>query len=140
MLTLVEKKIAVEPIFEPDKIGSIFIPDQAKSRANQGIVKYIGPGVTSVAVGDHILFGGYIGTTIHLEGEGTLIVVEEPFVQAVIHDGVTNVPGLFFKDKQGNFFSATYEMAVMLLREAVRESEIFKRQLKGYKPNEKEED
>jgi co-chaperonin GroES (HSP10) len=119
MLSLCETKIAVEPLFEPDRIGHIYIPDQAKARANQGIVKYIGSGVKTVKIGDHILFGGYVGTTIHLEGEGVLIIVEEEFIQAIIHDEVKAIPGLYCKGKYGDYFPATHEIAIKLIRDCI---------------------
>jgi co-chaperonin GroES (HSP10) len=140
MLTLPRTKIAVEILFEPDMIGSLYVPDQAKARANQGLVKYIGPAVNSVQIGDHILFGGYIGNTIHLEGEGSLIIVEEEFVQAIIIDEPTHVPGLFCKNKFGDFFPATLESALPLLRDTIRSSKVFQKQIKFYNERKEEDD
>ena len=140
MLTLPRTKIAVEPLFEPDMIGSIVIPDQAKARANQGIVKYIGPEVRSIEVGDHILFGGYIGNTIHLEGEGSLIIVEEEFVQAIIHDEIIPVPGLYCKEKFGDYFPATSSTVAKLLRDSITSSETFQKQLAFSKTRQRDED
>ena len=69
-----------------DKVGSIYIPDAAKERPNQGDVIAVGPGkVTSegyhipleVQVGDKILFGKYAGTEVKLDGRELLIVRED---------------------------------------------------------------
>lgn len=128
MLTLSDTKIAVEPLEEPDRIGSIILVDQAKSRSNQGIVKYIGPTVSSVQVGDHVLFGGYAGHVIHLEGEGKLIILAEEFIQAIIHDDILDVPGLYFKSKDGSYFPATLEGSITLIKEAHQESDLYKKQ------------
>lgn len=136
MLTLNGSKIAVEPLKEPDKIGSIHILEQSKSRANQGIVKYIGPDVSSsIEVGDHVLFGGYSGTTIHLEGEGHLIILQEEFIQAILHDDILTVPGLFFRirnmENQGEleYYPASYEMAISLCKDAITQSELFQKRV-----------
>ena len=126
MLTLLGSKVAVEPLFEPDQIGSIIIPDQAKARANQGIVKYIGPEVTELEVGDHVLFSGYTGTTVRLEGEGALIIMPQEFIQCAIKDDTLPIPGLYFKLKSGEFISATYETVVTLLADAVQNGDFFK--------------
>src|SRR3990167_3245371 len=134
MLTMIGSKIAVEPLIEPDRIGMIWIPEQAKARANQGIVKYIGPDVKDVQVGDYILFGGYVGTTIHLEDEGLLIIVEEPFVQVIIHDNtILEIPGLYYKAWTGEFFPATLESATTLMRDAFMKSPQFLAQLRNRK-------
>lgn len=128
MLTMVGTKIAVEPLDEPDQIGSIYVPDSAKTRINQGIVKYIGPDVTSIEVGSHVLFSGYTGTVITLEGEGRLIVLEEQFVQCLVYDDSLEIPGLYHLERDGKPFPATYESIITLIRHAYSESHAFKRQ------------
>ena len=130
MLTMIGKKIAMDPLEEPDKIGEIYVPDQAKSRMNQGIVKYIGPDVTFVQVGDHVLFSGYTGTVIFVEGEGKLIVAEEDFIQAIIHDDKVPIYGLYHLGEDDSIFPAHYESAIQLIREAFQESEAYKKQRK----------
>lgn len=64
----------------------IYAPEQAKQRLDQGIVKYRGPDTKDVRVGDHVFFSGYSGTRVSIEGEGTLVVMEEEFVEAIIND------------------------------------------------------
>lgn len=87
-----------------DKVGSIFIPDAARERPNQGDVIGVGPGrrfkcvfdddgdgdwhkhkakdggcriPLEVRVGDKILFGKYAGTDVKVDGRELLIVKEE---------------------------------------------------------------
>lgn len=99
MITLVKRKIAVKPILDPDKIGSLYVPDVAKERSDQGIVKYVGPNVKDVKIGDHILFSGYTGTTVQFEndGDGVLIIFDERFTVCILNGPDTNVNGLYFR-------------------------------------------
>lgn len=74
-----------------DKVGSIFIPDAAKERPNQGDVLAVGLGrrfedkercrigriPLEVKVGDKILFGKYSGTEVKVDGRELLIVRED---------------------------------------------------------------
>ncbi len=85
-LSLLENKIAVIPLEEPDRIGHIWIPDQAKQRTDQGVVRYKGPDVKELFLGDHVLFSGYTGTKISVEGEGVFFVMREDDVVARIDD------------------------------------------------------
>ena len=62
MITLLENRIAIQPVFDSDRIGSIYIPDQAKSRCKQGLVKYVGPDVKDIKPLDYVFFPGYSGT------------------------------------------------------------------------------
>lgn len=126
MIRLQGNKVASTPIFDPDKIGRIYIPDQAKERCDQGIVKYIGPDVEWVRPNDYILFSGYTGTLIRLEGEGMLIVMPEDFVSCIIEPPNTDIEGLYFRGKDGTYFTATYEQAVELLARGIEESEWHK--------------
>lgn len=115
MIRLPLNKIAVEPLQDPDKIGSLYVPDMAKQRCDQGIVRYIGPDVKDIGVGDHVLFSGYTGQTVALEGEGVLIILPEDFVVARIDDIGTTITGLYFMDEDGSYFTATYEQIFYLI-------------------------
>lgn len=99
MIELIGKRIAVRPIFDPDvSPGGIIIPDQAKERCDQGIVKYVGPLVKDVKIGDYVIFSGYTGQMIAIEGEGKLIMFEEQWVVAKLDEvPKTDVPGLYFR-------------------------------------------
>jgi co-chaperonin GroES (HSP10) len=130
MLTLNKNNIAVVPVFDSDKTeGGLWIPDVAKKRANQGVVKYIGKDVKDISVGDYVLFSGYTGTTVRLGGgEGVVIILHKDFVNAkiLLTDAVI-VPGLFFQDRnpimgvESAYFPATYEQAVPLLAAALQD-------------------
>lgn len=87
MIKLYGDKVGIIPIFDPEKSkGGIIIPDEAKERCKQGIVKYVGPLVTRVGIGAYVLFGGYTGQLFQLEGEGKLIIMPEDFILAEIED------------------------------------------------------
>jgi len=72
------------PLDDPEKIGRIWIPDTAKQRIDQGVVVYKGPEVKDVKIGDHVFFGGYAGTRVSIEGEGTFIILVEDQCLAVL--------------------------------------------------------
>lgn len=122
MIRLTGTKIAVDPILDSDMTrGGLYIPDIAKERADQGIVKYIGPDCKDVEIGDYVLFSGYSGSTVRLEDEGLLIIMYEEFVTCKIEPPDTEVPGVFFRDREGLYFPATYEMAIELIRLAFQD-------------------
>ena len=69
-----------------NKQGSIFIPDSAKEKPQQGEVKGVGSGKLSekgerippeVKVGDRILFGKYSGSEVKVDGEEYIIFRED---------------------------------------------------------------
>jgi co-chaperonin GroES (HSP10) len=83
-LKMLGRDLAIIPIEDPDRIGHIIIPEEAKQRADQGVVKYKGPDVRFLSVGDHVLFSGYTGEKVSLNDEGVLIVMSEEDVLAVL--------------------------------------------------------
>jgi len=98
MIKVPREKIAVSPIFDPDESpGGIIIPDIAKERCDQGMVKYIGADVEDIEIGDYVLFSGYTGTTVKLDGEGYLIIMHKDFVTCKVDNPDTDVAGLYFK-------------------------------------------
>lgn len=130
-LSVPGNKIAVVPLFDTTKVGSLYIPEQARERSDQGIVKYIGPLVEDIKPGDHVIFSGYTGTLLHIDGEGILIVLPEEFVEAKLdyqnHSIVTtDIPGLYFKGEDGEYFLATYEMAMNLITQGIEETDWWK--------------
>jgi co-chaperonin GroES (HSP10) len=129
MIRLTENKIAVEPIWDSDysPSGLIIIPDEAKERCDQGIVKYVGPKVKDLKIGDYVLFSGYTGTTVRLEGEGIFIIMREDFVTAIVEEPATDIPGLYFRDKNGEYWTATYEMAMRLMAKRLQEIQPLKK-------------
>jgi co-chaperonin GroES (HSP10) len=130
MLRLPPHKVAVTPLFDTLKYGSLYIPEQARERCDQGIVKYIGSGCKWIKIGDHVTFSGYTGTLLSLEGEGLLIILPEEFAVAVIeYNGAeiakVEIPGLFFKGADGEFFEATYEMVTNLVAKGIEDSKMW---------------
>jgi hypothetical protein len=130
MLRLLAKNVGIIPIHDAEKIGHIWVPDVAKERVDQGIVKYLGPDCEYAKVGAFVTFSGYSGTRISITdperpdqpGED-LIILNEKWLHAEIVDlPSTDVPGLYFKDRDGEYFNATYEMAMMLIGRALQEA------------------
>ena len=115
-------QVAITPIYDPEMVGSLYVPDMAKERVDQGIVKYVGSSCKWLEVGEYVLFSPYAGGTVQLEGEGTLIFMIERLVLAKVGDSewmTTSVPGLFHKDRDGNYFHATVESAFPLIRDTL---------------------
>lgn len=85
-LRMLDDRVAVIPVEDPDTYGSIIIPDVAKKRPDQGVVYSIGPEVVDLKVGDHVLFSAYSGTQVALVDIGTLIIMPEDAVVAWLTD------------------------------------------------------
>lgn len=133
MITVPTTKIACRPLDDPDKSpGGLWIPEIAKERSDQGIVKYVGSACSGhIKPGDIALFSGYSGDVIYLEGEGRLIIMEERSVVAIIQPpDEIDLPGVYFKGKDGEYFTASYEMMIEFMAEGVRDSKWF-RELSG---------
>lgn len=117
--------LVVKPLFDPDiSKGGIHIPTQAKERADQGIVKYVGASVKLVRPGDWVLFSGYSGTYFELEGEGSMITMHERLVIAVI--GPTEwasepISGLYFMTRDGKYHPAPYSLVTSMQEDAIAE-------------------
>ena len=68
------------------KIGGIIVPDTAKEKPQQALVKAVGNGkmldsgervALDLKAGDRILFGKYSGSEINIDGEEYLILKED---------------------------------------------------------------
>jgi chaperonin GroES len=80
-------RILVQRIEEKETIkGGIIIPDTAKEKPQEGVVKAVGNGkilengtklTLEVKEGDRILFGKYSGSEIKIDGEEYLILRED---------------------------------------------------------------
>ena len=80
-------RIVVKRVEEKEqKIGGLFIPDNAKEKPQEGEVVAVGKGKRlddgklvplDVKVGDRILFGKYSGSEIKLDGEEYMIMRED---------------------------------------------------------------
>lgn len=76
---------------EEEKVGSIYVPDTAKERPQQGKVIAIGPGKRdgkdlipmSVKVGDIVLFSKYGGTEVKHGGKDYLILSESDILAII---------------------------------------------------------
>jgi hypothetical protein len=128
MIRLLRKNIAVIPIRDSDKIGSLYIPDTAKSRVDQGIIKYVGPDCEFAMIGAYVTFSGYSGTLFDIADpehpdrqSETLIIMSEDSLYCELMDlPSTDVPGLYFRDRDGEYFPATFEQAVHLCANAMQ--------------------
>jgi len=79
-------KVVVERLeAETKSAGGILIPDSAKEKPMRGMVIAVGPGrvldsgevkALDVKKGDKVLFGGYAGSEVKLDGKDYLIVNE----------------------------------------------------------------
>ena len=85
-------RVLVRPLNEAEeKVGSIFIPDTAKEKPQEGKVEAVGPGVykdgnlvpLEVKVGDKVLYGKYSGTEIKKDGQEYLIVRESDILAVI---------------------------------------------------------
>ena len=120
MLTPLPRKVFVRPLQDPDEIEfasgvKLLVPDSAKGRSDQGIVKYVGADCKTVRIGDHVVFSGYSGDVLEIEGEGKLISLHERAIAAIIHDEPLHIPGLYLKVSEGKFIPATHEGAIEIL-------------------------
>lgn len=104
MIRLKNKQVLIQPIFDSDYYNSqtqlIKIPEYAKERSDQGIIKYMGEDVDpSIKIGDHVIFSGYTGTTIGVDDE-LLILLHSDFIKATLDDiEAYEVPGLYLRGK-----------------------------------------
>lgn len=144
MIRVPNNIVAIIPLFDSDfwnKDSKIIRPASTKERCDQGIVKYKGRDVPSeIKVGDHVFFSGYSGSLFELEDEGKLILIPVDFVVARLDDiPIVEVPGLYFRDKDGEYFQATYEMAMTLVRDGISMAPYFKKiDVKSEKPTTEE--
>ncbi len=86
-------RVIVKRIEEGEtKRGTLFIPDSAKEKPQQGEVKAVGTGRLSekgervameVKAGDRILFGKYGGSEVKVDGEEWLILREDEILGVV---------------------------------------------------------
>lgn len=94
LLRPIGQRVLIEPMPEIDKIGSIFIPQNAREKTLEGHVRQIGTGAKlndgtrrpfGVAIGDKVLFAKFGGTELHIGGKVYKLVHEDD-VMAVLVD------------------------------------------------------
>ena len=88
-------KVVVERLEAEERTaGGIVLPDSAKDKPKQGTVLAVGPGrvlengevkALEIKKGDRVLFGGYAGSEIKLDGKEYLILSESE-IYAVIEN------------------------------------------------------
>lgn len=133
--------VTAEPAlgFQKPKSGNIVLHDEYRERVDQGIVKYIGSGITreknGFGVGDMVIFSGYSGELVSIEGEGLFIILPARFIVASIIPEPTVVDGLYFRSADlvsktfpfaYEYFPATYEKAIELIAQALEETSTLK--------------
>ena len=79
MLKPLGTRVVVEPKeAETMTAGSLYIPDNAKEKPQQGVVVAVGPGAKDepmeVKAGETVLYGKYAGTEVTVDGKKYLIV------------------------------------------------------------------
>ena len=90
-----EDRVLIQRVETEEKTeGGIIVPESAKEKPQEGLVRAVGPGKTNdagervemqVSEGDKVLFGKYSGTEITLQGEEHLILRESELL-AIIED------------------------------------------------------
>ena len=148
MLKLPRNRVACIPIFDSSDTGisgtekgsgTITLLESSRERVDQGIVKYVGAGVTreknGFGIGDMVIFSGYSGELVSIEGEGLFIILPARFVVAQIITKPTEVSGLFFRSvsststkfvpEEYKYFPATYEKAMELIAKALEETSVI---------------
>lgn len=113
MIRLKRHQVALEPIYDSDYYNAqsrlIKIPSTAKERCDQGIIKYLGKDVDpAFHVGNTVIFSGYTGTTVAIDDE-ILIIMNYEFIKAIVDSISCNIPGLYMRDINGNYFPADYK-------------------------------
>jgi len=135
--------------YQKPKSGNIILLDEYRERVDQGIVKYVGAGVTreknGFGIGDMVIFSGYSGELVSIEGEGLFIILPARFIVASIITEPTIIDGLFFESEDADYFPATYEKAMELIAKALEETstvEIAKDRptLEDYKRSEEDDE
>jgi len=86
-------RVVVKPLEQDEaKVGSIYIPDTAKEKPQEGEIVAVGPGKVSdsgdkvdmeVKVGDKVLYGKYSGTEVTVDGEDYLIMRESDILAII---------------------------------------------------------
>jgi co-chaperonin GroES (HSP10) len=137
VLHLTNNKVGIIPIADPDKVGHIWIPEQAKERTDQGVVKYVAANCEHVKIGDYVIFSGYSGSALLIVDPAThqqerLIIIPEDYVSAIIDDPPLAIPGLYLLGRDG-YFPATFEAAMELIADAYSRQEWAPLQIKSGK-------
>ena len=79
MLKVLDDRVAIVPMKEPEHKGLIQIPDSVREdrRPDQGIIYCRGENTEAVRVGDHVLFSPYAGTKVTIAEVGIVHIMKE---------------------------------------------------------------
>lgn len=131
MIQVTLDRVAILFQGDPDKIGHIIVPDQAKGRSKQGLVMQVGPGrrdadgdliPMTVRVGNYVLFPAYSGTVVGID-DANWIIMPEDQITAIIPLKSLVISGLYHKDAEMNAIPATLDSAIECIRRALHEEE-----------------
>ena len=76
-------RVVIEEHEGADKIGSIFVPDNAREKPLQGTAVSVGKAAKTVMPGATVLYGRHSGTNIKLQGKEYIIVNEDDLFAVV---------------------------------------------------------
>ena len=93
LLKPIGQRVLIEPMPTLDKIGSIFIPENAREKTLEGHVRQIGTGKRGkdgkvkpfgVNIGDKVLFGKFGGTELNIGGKDYKLVHENDIIAVLV--------------------------------------------------------
>lgn len=111
-----QDRVAIIPMADPDKIGSLYVPEVAKGRSVQGVVAMVGKECTSLKRGDHVLYPAYNGQVVDIEGTRYIVMYEKDVTCKLVTEPLL-VPGLFMElaEEAGRFVPASEDFVVKML-------------------------
>jgi len=69
---------------EEKTASGLYIPDKAKQKTNFGIVQGIGSDVTTVQVGDKVVYDKYSGSEFEYEGQVVRLVRSDDIIAKIV--------------------------------------------------------
>lgn len=86
-ITPLGKKVAIQPDAAESKTTSgLFIAAKTKEYPSTGTIVSIGEGVTTVKVGQKVVYPRYAVVELRQEDENSLITIEESLILATLED------------------------------------------------------
>ena len=86
-------RVVIEHVEQDDRsAGGVFLPDTAKEKPQEGLVRAVGSGRTldngtklsmDVKVGDRVIYSKYSGSEVKIDGKDYLIVSEKDVLAIV---------------------------------------------------------
>lgn len=74
---LADRVVAVREAAETKTASGLYLPENAKEKPAFAVVKAVGPEVTTIKVGDKIVFKEYATTELKVDGTEYLVVKQE---------------------------------------------------------------